>query len=104
MPTDTTAPVSPKTMNVNVTPAVVKVQPGQELVFTNDSSQFSEFEIKFLRASPANPDDTLTGKKKVVIHVAKAGTFPYVIIHTPNEGDPVSTGAFSIRSCNGGCP
>jgi hypothetical protein len=104
MPTDTTTEVSPRTLSVNVTPALVKVQPGQKLIFTNDPSQFPEFEIKFLRASPGRPGDLLTGTDKVVIHVVTAGTFPYVIIHTPEKGDPVSTGAFSIRSCTGGCP
>ena len=104
MPTDTTSEVSPRTLSVNVTPALVKVQPGQKLIFTNDPSQFPEFEIKFLRASPAKPGDMLTGTDKVVIHVVTPGTFPYVIIHTPKKGDPVSTGAFSIRSCTGGCP
>jgi hypothetical protein len=104
MPTDTTTEVSPRTLSVNVTPAVVKVRPGQELIFTNDPSQFPEFEIKFLRASPGRADDILTGTDTVVIHVVKAGVFPYVIIHTSEEGDPVPTGAFSVRSCTGGCP
>ncbi len=90
-------------MNVTVTPALVKVQPDQQLIFTNDPNQFPEFEIKFLRASPASPDDKLTGTDKVTINVLTTGTFPYMIIHTPAQGDPVVTGAFAIRSCTGGC-
>jgi plastocyanin len=123
----------PETMNINVTPALIKVKPGQELTFTNDPKQFPEFEIKFLGASPASPDDDLTGTHKVTIHVVKTGTFPYMIIHTqpPHAERPhaeaafaerphpekkfalaafaeavgnLHTGVFSIRSCTGGCP
>ena len=99
-------PVLPETLNVNVTPALIKTQPDQELIFTNDTSVFPEFEIKFLRASPARAGDKLTGTNTVTITVAATGTFPYVIIHTPKagEGEPLVTGAFSVRSCAGGCP
>jgi hypothetical protein len=96
--------VLPETMNVNLTPALIKVQPDQKLIFTNDTGLFPKFEIKFLGASPASPDDKLTGTDKVTIHVETTGTFPYMIIHTPAEGDPVVTGTFSVRSCAGGCP
>jgi hypothetical protein len=124
----------PKTMNVNVTPALIKVVPDQELIFTNDPKQFPEFEIKFLGASPASPSDKLTGTDQVVINVKKTGTFHYMIIHTqpPHPQRPhaeaafaerpkdekakfalaafaeaagnLHTGVFSIRSCQGGCP
>jgi hypothetical protein len=101
-------PVLPETMNVTVTPAVLKTQPDQKLVFTNNHHQFPEFEIKFLGASPASPGDILIGSNQVIINVAPTaiGTFPYVIIYTPKEGDgyPVAAGGFSIRSCSGGCP
>jgi hypothetical protein len=100
---DDMPPVLPETMNVNVTPPLIKVQPEQKLIFTNDTDLFPEFEIKFLGASPASPADKLTGTDKVVIHVVTTGTFPYMIIHTPAEGEPVVTGAFSVRSCTGGC-
>jgi hypothetical protein len=95
--------VLPETMSVNVTPALIKVQPDQKLIFTNDADLFPKFEIKFLVASPARPDDNLTGAEQVTIHVATTGTFPYMIIHTPEEGDSVVTGPFSVRSCTGGC-
>jgi hypothetical protein len=105
--------VLPKTMSVNVTPALIKVQPDQDLIFTNDRHQFPEFEIKFLGASPGRPDDTLTGTDSVTIHVEKTGTFPYMIRHTP-AADAAATGAaapadlhtgvFNVRSCAGGCP
>jgi hypothetical protein len=100
---DDMPPVLPETMTVNVTPALIKVQPDQKLIFTNDKDQFPTFEIKFLAASPASPDDNLTGSDKVTIHVDTTGTFPYVIIHTPAKGDPLVTGPFSVRSCTGGC-
>jgi hypothetical protein len=90
-------------MSVNVTPALVKVQPDQRLIFTNDKDQFPKFEIKFLVASPASPGDNLTGSSEITINVATTGTFPYVVIHTPTEGDPLVTGPFSVRSCTGGC-
>ena len=92
-------------MSVNVTPALVKVQPHQTLVFTNDKHHFPKFEIKFLVASPASPGDNLTGSDEVTITINKetTGTFPYVVIHTPTEGDALVTGPFSIRSCTGGC-
>ena len=98
-------PVLPETMSVNVTPALIKVQPDQKLVFTNDRDQFPQFEIKFLVASPASPGDNLTGSSKVTITInaATTGNFPYVIIHTPTEGDALVTGPFSVRSCTGGC-
>jgi hypothetical protein len=121
--------VLPKIMNVNVTPALIKAQPGQELIFTNDPHQFPEFEIKFLGASPASPGDVLTGTDQVVINLAEnaIGTFHYMIIHTqpPHPDQPraeaafaersdalaafaeatgnLQTGVFSIRSCQGGC-
>jgi hypothetical protein len=115
MPTETPTAVSPKI--VSVAPALVKVQPGQELIFTNDTNQFPKFEIKFLGASPAAPDDTLTGTDSVIIHVEETGTFPYMIIHTqaPAPQAPgtqaaatqaptdLHTGVFFIRSCQGGC-
>jgi hypothetical protein len=101
---DDMPPVLPETMSVNVTPALVKVQPDQKLIFTNDKDQFPTFEIKFLAGSPASPADDLTGSEKVTIHVKATGTFPYVVIHTPAEGDALVTGPFSIRSCSGGCP
>jgi hypothetical protein len=120
MPTDTETAVSPKI--VSVIPALIKVQPNQELIFTNDTNQFPEFEIKFLRASPARPDDKLTGTDSVTIHVEETGTFPYMIIHTqaPDAQAPdaqardaqapapvapadLHTGVFAIRSCQGGC-
>jgi hypothetical protein len=101
---DDMPPVLPETMSVNVTPALVKVQPDQKLIFTNDKDQFPTFEIKFLAGSPASPADDLTGSEKVTIHVKATGTFPYVVIHTPAEGDALVTGPFSIRSCTGGCP
>jgi hypothetical protein len=125
MPTETPTAVSPKI--VSVIPALIKVQPKQELIFTNDTDQFPEFEIKFLRASPASPDDKLTGTDSVTIHVEKTGTFPYMIIHTqapdaqapdaqardaqardaqapaPLAPDDLHTGVFAIRSCQGGC-
>lgn len=74
----------PETMKINVTPALIKAQPGQELIFTNDPDQFPEFEIKFLGASPASPGDKLTGTDQVVINVATTaiGIFHYMIIHT----------------------
>jgi hypothetical protein len=119
----------PEIMNVNVTPALIKAQPFQELIFTNDPHQFPEFEIKFLGASPASPGDVLTGTDRVVINMAETaiGTFHYMIIHTqPPHGDRqlaeaafaegsdalaafaeatgnLQTGVFSIRSCQGGC-
>jgi hypothetical protein len=105
--------VLPKTMSVNVTPALIKVQPDQDLIFTNDRHQFSKFEIKFLGASPGSPDDELTGTDSVTIHVKKTGNFPYVIIHTPAPGTAAAgaaapadlhTGVFNVRSCAGGCP
>jgi hypothetical protein len=101
---DDMPPVLPETMNVTVTPALIKVQPEQELIFKNDTDQFPKFEIKFLVASPAGPADKLTGTDKVTIHVVTTGNFPYMIIHTPAEGDPLVTGPFSVRSCAGGCP
>jgi hypothetical protein len=116
MPIETPIAVSPKV--VNVAPALIKVQPGQELIFTNDRSQFPTFEIKFLGASPGAPDDKLTGTDSVIIHVEETGTFPYMIIHTqapstqaagahaaPADQAPanLNTGVFSIRSCTGGC-
>jgi hypothetical protein len=102
----------PKTMNINVTPALIKVQPDQELIFTNDPDRFPEFEIKFLRASPARPTDKLIGTDKVTIHVEATGEFPYMIIHTqaptpqaPSTQPPdLHTGVFIVRSCAGGCP
>ena len=98
-------PVLPETMSVNVTPALIKAQPEQKLIFTNDPDLFPKFEIKFLAANPASPGDHLTGSGKVTITINKAttGTFPYMVIHTPTEGDPLVTGPFSIRSCTGGC-
>jgi hypothetical protein len=102
---DDMPPVLPETMSVNVTPALIKVQPDQKLIFTNDKHLFPKFEIKFLIANPASPDDNLTGKEQVTITInaETTGTFPYVVIHTPPKGDPVVTGPFSIRSCTGGC-
>jgi hypothetical protein len=98
----------PETMNINVAPALIKVQPDQTLTFTNDPDQFPEFEIKFLGASPGRTDDKLTGTDIVIIHVTKTGTFPYMIIHTQKPGAEtpgnLHTGVFSIRSCTGGCP
>ena len=99
-------PVLPETMSVNVTPALVEVQPDQKLIFTNDKHQFPKFEIKFVVASPASPGDNLIGSDEVTITIntATIGTFPYVVIHTPKKGDDaLVTGPFSIRSCTGGC-
>ncbi len=105
--------VLPKTMSVNVTPALIKVQPDQDLIFTNDPNQFPKFEIKFLGASPGRPDDELTGEDSVTIHVVKTGNFPYMIIHTPAADAAAAgaaapadlqTGVFNVRSCAGGCP
>ncbi len=101
MGTATTTVVA--TMNVAVTPASVDVQPGQTLEFTNHSEKFPTFEIVFDGPSPASPGDVLTGTNKVTIQVAIPGTFKYSILHIPDGGAPVSTGAFSIRSCTGGC-
>ena len=105
MPTDTTTAASPKTLNVNVTPASVDVEPGQTLVFTNHSQKFPTFQIEFEGGnSPASPGDILTGTNKIEIHVAEEGQFEYTILHFPETGAaPTSTGAFSIRSCSGGC-
>ena len=61
-------PVLPETMSVNVTPALIKVQPEQKLVFTNDPDLFPTFEIKFLAANPASPGDHLIGSGKVTIN------------------------------------
>ena len=98
-------PVLPETMSVNVTPALIKAQPEQKLIFTNDPDLFPKFEIKFLVASPASPGDNLIGSDEVTITIntATIGTFPYVVIHTPKKGDALVTGPFSIRSCTGGC-
>jgi hypothetical protein len=91
----------PKTMNVNVTPALIEVQPDQELIFTNDPDQFPKFEIKFLGASPASPGDRLTGTDRVVINVAPTaiGTFHYMIIHTqkPHPQRPHAETPFAGR-------
>ncbi len=103
MPTDTPTAIAPKTMNVNVTPATVEVEPGQTLIFTNHSPKFPTFQIKFDGPSPASPGDELTGTTKVEIHVAIEGEFTYTVLHIPKTGAPVPTGAFSIRSCSGGC-
>ena len=104
MPTDTITAASPQTMNVNVTPPVVEVQPGQTLVFTNNSPKFATFQIEFEGGnSPASPGDILTGTNKVEIHVVKDGDFKYRILHFPKTGAPTTTGAFTVRSCTGGC-
>ena len=102
MGTATTTVVA--SLNVAVTPASVDVQPGQTLEFTNHSKKFPKFAIVFVGPSPASPGDILTGTTKVTIHVAEAGDFTYNIRHYTETGDAsVDTGAFSIRSCPGGC-
>jgi plastocyanin len=102
MGTATTTVVA--SLNVAVTPASVDVQPGQKVEFTNHSKKFPKFAIVFVGPSPASPTDILTGTNKVEINVVEAGDFTYKIRHSTESGDAsVDTGAFSIRSCPGGC-
>ena len=107
MATNTTIAASPQTLSVNVTPPLIEVEPGQMLVFTNDSTRFPKFQIEFEGGkSPASPGDKLTGTNKVEIHVLTDGEFKYRILHFPKSGcgcPSISTGDFSVRSCTGGC-
>ena len=92
-----------KTRNVDVTP--VEVEPGETLVFTNHSPKYPKFKIEFHGPSPASPGDKLEGEDEVRIHVAKEGKFNYKVRHfTKKVEDGADTGAFSVRSCTGGCP
>jgi hypothetical protein len=93
-----------KTTYVDVTP--VWVQPGETLVFQNDSTKYPEFSIELNDPDFASPDDKLQGDKEVRIHVAKDGKFTYTVRHYKEKGkkgDPIKAGPYGVRSCIGGC-
>jgi|SRR5271170_5882778 plastocyanin len=102
MSTATTTVVSPKTIHMGVTPASIDIATGDTLVFSNNSTIFPEFEVVFLK-SPNGSDLTFTGTTQIKILVTEDGTFNYSIRHLPTSGPAVVTGAFSVRSCTGGC-
>jgi plastocyanin len=97
------AMVSPKTIVMGVTPASIDVEPGDTLVFTNNSAEFPKFEVEFDN-SPNGSGPTFPGTTEIKIVVTKDGTFNYSILHFRKSGPAVATGAFSVRSCTGGCP
>jgi hypothetical protein len=101
MSTDTTIERERKIKTVDVTP--VWVEPDDTLVFTNDSTKYPKFEIKFVGPSPASPGDKLEGTKEVRIHVATHGDFNYKVRHFTKENKFVEAGPFGVRSCIGGC-
>ncbi len=104
MSSGTTTAVSPKTIHMGVTPASIDIEPGDTLVFTNSSSaKFPRFEVVFQGLSPNGSGLTFTGTTQIEILVTEDGTFNYFIRHVPTSGPAVDTGAFSVRSCTGGC-
>jgi hypothetical protein len=99
---------APRTVIVdeNTNPVVSEVRPGGILVWTNRSTKFRHFAIKFVDnegRGPASPGDTLAGTGSIVIHVILEGTFDYTIqygtVSAPAAG-PVST-TFAVHSCVG---
>ena len=105
MSTATTTVVSPQTINMGVTgvtPASIEIATGDTLMFSNNSAIFPEFEVVFLK-SPNGSDLIFTGTTQIKILVTEDGTFTYSIRHLPTTGPAVVSGAFSVRSCTGGC-
>jgi plastocyanin len=100
----TATAVSPKTIQMGVTPASVDVEPKDTLEFTNNSAKFPRFEVVFQGSSPNGSGLTFPGTTTIDIPVTKAGTFDYLIRHFPKSGPSVVTGTFTVRSCKGGCP
>jgi plastocyanin len=102
MTTGTSTAASPKTVHMSVSP--VDVEPMDTLQFTNNSSQFTSFDVVFLGSSPNGSDLTFTGTTEIDVPVTKEGEFEYLIRHHRKNGKCVHTGVFIVRSCNGGCP
>jgi len=101
MSTDTTIERERKMTTVDVTP--IEVEPGETLVFTNDSTKYPRFEIEFDDPNFASPGGKLEGKDEVRVLVKKAGESKYNTRHFTKQNAPVDAGPFSVRSCIGGC-
>jgi plastocyanin len=104
MTTGTITAVSPKIVEMSVTPASVDVEPGDTLEFTNNSAQFPTFEVVFLHSSPNDSGLIFPGIDKIEVLVTKEGKFDYRILHFSPGKPQVDIGTFSVRSCAGGCP
>jgi hypothetical protein len=97
---------SPRTVIVDEgkNPVVSEVRPGGILVWTNRSTKFRHFAIKFVDnegRGPASPGDTLAGIDSIVIHVIMEGTFDYTIQYgsaSAAAAGPLSR-TFSVHSC-----
>jgi plastocyanin len=103
MTTGTTTPVTPETVLMGVTPASVDVEPGDTLQFSNNTAIYPKFDVVFQGSSPNTLGLTFTGTNEINVPVTEDGEFKYIIRHHPKKGHSVDTGAFSVRSCTGGC-
>jgi plastocyanin len=103
MTSGTSTPVTPETVLMGVTPASVDVEPGDTLQFSNNSALYPKFEVVFQGSSPNDLGLTFPGTTEINVPVTKDGEFTYIIRHHSKKGHCVDTGAFSVRSCTGGC-
>lgn len=99
------SPFAPRTViaDEGQNPGASNVRPGGILVWTNRSTLFPHFTLRFednQGRGPASPGDTLAGFDSIVIHVIMAGTFNYTIQYgsASAAAGPLSR-TFSVHSC-----